>query len=243
MLKELLSDLEQLHDAEVAKNLSWYFKTAKGEYGHGDLFVGIKVPQLRVLATKYQSLNQSEIKKLAGSKFHEYRFCAIAILVKQFEKSKYKSKELFDLYMELMDQGRINNWDLVDVSAPRMGLYLVDEADADKQLMRLAKHTNLWHQRLAIMFTWAFIRKGNLAPTLRISEHFLGHPHDLIHKATGWMLRELGKKDLGQLKGFLDKHASEMPRTMLRYSIEKLPEAQRKRYLAMKAQPLPARGR
>ena len=242
MIKELLSDLEQMHEAEVAKNLSWFFKTKPGEYGHGDVFVGIKVPQLRALARKYSALSITDIKKLASSKFHEYRFCALVILVKQFEKGKSQSQELFNLYMQLMDDGKINNWDLVDVSAPRMGVYLLNKPDAEKLLTRLAKHQDLWHQRLAVMFTAAFINRGDYQPTIKISKMLLNHPHDLIHKATGWMLREVGKKDIATLKTFLGDYGAVMPRTMLRYAIEKLPEAERKEYLAMKAQLRQGRG-
>lgn len=243
MLKQLLSDLEQLHNAEVAQNLSWFFKTGKGDYGYGDKFVGITVPQIRALAKNYSGLAVTDIKKLAASKIHEYRFCALAILVRQFEKLKFQDESLFNLYMQLMDEGRINNWDLVDMSAGRMGRWLVGKPKSEKLLLDLAKHSDLWHQRLAIMFTSAYISQSQFEQTLKISRLFLTHPHDLIHKATGWMLREVGKRDLKLLLEFLDENASRMPRTMLRYAIEKLPERQRKNYLAMKAQPPRERGR
>jgi 3-methyladenine DNA glycosylase AlkD len=173
------------------------------------------------------------MKKLAGSKLHEDRFVALAILVAQYKKAKQSSnqKDLFDLYLELLEAGRVNNWDLVDVTAPYLGTYLVDNPAGKPLLAKLAKSNDLWKQRVSVMFTWAHIRAGQPQVTLDQVEKLLNHPHDLIHKASGWMLREVGKKDVGLLRGFLASHAAVMPRVMLRYAIEKLNEKERAKWL------------
>ena len=227
------AELKSLANAKIAAQRSSFFKTGKGEYGYGDQFLGIEVPKLRIVAKKYQELGPADIKKLAGSKLHEDRFVALAILVNQYKKAKLVSaqKELFDLFMELLDAGRVNNWDLVDISAPYLGTYLVDNPESKALLSKLAKSNDLWKQRVSVMFTWAHIRAGQPQVTLDQVEKFLKHPHDLIHKASGWMLREVGKKDLGLLREFLASHAAVMPRVMLRYAIEKLSEKERAKWL------------
>ena len=232
--KQVSQDLRKLADKEVAKNLSWFFKTGKGEYGEGDKFLGIKVPQSRAVAKKYATLPLSEIETLSKSPYHEERFTAVVILVNQFKKQKTQlgRKKLFDFYLKLINLGSVNNWDLVDVSAPYLGEYLVSLPDADKLLRKLAKSKNLWNQRAAVMFTWPFIRSGSLEETFEIVRGFLSHPHDLIHKACGWMLRESGKRSITELRHFLDSHVDDMPRTMLRYAIEKMGEAERKKWLS-----------
>ena len=227
------AELKSLANSKVAAQRSSFFKTGKGEYGYGDQFLGIEVPKLRIVAKKHQDLSRADIKKLAGSKFHEDRFVALAILVAQYKKAKQSSaqKDLFDLYLELLDAGRVNNWDLVDITAPYMGTYLVDNPAGKPLLAKLAKSNDLWKQRVSVMFTWAHIRAGQPQVTLDQVEKFLKHPHDLIHKASGWMLREVGKKDVGLLRGFLASHAAVMPRVMLRYAIEKLTEKERAKWL------------
>ena len=227
------AELRALASDKVAAQRSSFFKTGKGEYGFGDHFLGIEVPKLRVVAKKYQELSKVEIKKLASSKFHEDRFVALAILVVQYKKAKQSpaQKELFDFYMELVELNRVNNWDLVDITAPYLGTYLVDNPSSKKLLAALARSNDLWKQRVSVMFTWAHIRASQHQVALDQIEKFLSHPHDLIHKACGWMLREVGKKDLALLRGFLSKHASVMPRVMLRYAIEKLSEQERAKWL------------
>ena len=227
------AELKALANSKVAALRSSFFKTGKGEYGFGDQFRGIEVPKLRIVAKKYQELSAPDIRKLASSKFHEDRFVALAILVAQYKKAKQSSnqKDLFDLYLELLEAGRVNNWDLVDITAPYIGTYLVDNPAGKPLLAKLAKSNDLWKQRVSVMFTWAHIRAGQPQVTLDQVEKFLKHPHDLIHKASGWMLREVGKKDVGLLREFLSSHAAAMPRVMLRYAIEKLTEKERAKWL------------
>ena len=230
------ADLKALADKEVAKNRAWFFKTGKGEYGYGDQFLGIEVPKLRAVAKAHENLSLTHIKKLSESVFHEERFVALVILVLQFKKAKLatQKKLLFDTYLELLKANRVNNWDLVDATAPYLGVYLLDYSGADALLAKLAKSKNLWEQRSSIMFTWAYIRAGKLDIATKQIALFLNHPHDLIHKAAGWMLREVGKKSLVVLRKFLGSHAANMPRVMLRYSIEKLSPAERAKWLAKK---------
>jgi 3-methyladenine DNA glycosylase AlkD len=234
---EVSADLKALADKEVAKNRAWFFKTAKGEYGFGDVFLGIEVPKLRAVAKEHETLNLAQIKKLSASKFHEERFVALVVLVLQFKKTKVatQKKLLFDAYLELLKANRVNNWDLVDVTAPYLGVYLLDCSGSDALLAKLSKSKNLWEQRTSIMFTWAYIRAGRLDVATKQIALFLDHPHDLIHKAGGWMLREVGKKSLAALRNFLELHAANMPRVMLRYSIEKLSPTERSKWLAKKS--------
>lgn len=234
LAKQVSEELRKIADKKTAETLSWFFKTGKGEYGEGDKFLGVKVPQSRTIAKKYSALSLTEIEKLAKSKFHEERFTATVILVNQFKKSRKaeERKKLFDFYLKLINSGAVNNWDLIDVSAPYLGEYLLDSKEPIMFLEKLAKSKNLWNQRAAIMFTWAFIREHDLQPTFTITQLHLKHPHDLIHKACGWMLREAGKRDLSALRLFLTEHSAIMPRTMLRYSIEKLSETERKKWLS-----------
>jgi 3-methyladenine DNA glycosylase AlkD len=230
-------ELKQIGNVKLAKDQLWFFQTQKGGYGEGDKFLGIRVPVSRSIAKANVDLPVIEIAKLTASKYHEVRFVGLAILVLQFQKTKDPKvqKQLFDFYLKLVKQGCVNNWDLVDATAPYLGQYLVDKPDAMKLLQQLIRSKNLWVQRVGVMFTAAFIRAGNNKPTLLLSEQLLDHPHDLIHKATGWMLREAGKRNIADLRGFLTDHADVMPRTMLRYSIEKLPESERKKWLAKKS--------
>lgn len=228
-----IADLRALHKPTRAHDMQRFYKTAPGEYGEGDIFLGLTVPQVRIIAKDYRDLELSEIEKLTASQFHEIRLCGLIILSNQFKATtdqKFR-KSIFDFYMKQMKLGRINNWDLVDVSAPTIGEYLLKVKDPFPTLLKLAKSNSLWERRIAVLFTFAFIRVGDFAPTMEISERLLGDSHDLIHKAVGWLLREVGKRDPFLLRSFLDAHAHEMPRTMLRYSIEKLPELERQKWL------------
>jgi len=226
--------MRALANKKLASAQQGFYQTQPGGYGAGDKFLGISVPLSRKVAKEYKELSLSEIKRLSTSPLHEIRFVALAILVIQFRAAKDQvvRKRLYETYISMVKGGEIvNNWDLVDASAPYFGEYLIDQPDRVKILMKLAKNKDLWVQRVAIILTFALIRAGNNKPTLILAKEFLNHPHDLIHKATGWMLREVGKRDLAALRGFLIQHVHQMPRTMLRYSIEHLPKSERKRWL------------
>ncbi len=228
-----LDDLKAYGKKGRVGDLSRFFKTAPGEYGEGDLFLGGTVPQTRFVAKKFKDLDFDELTKLFNSPFHEARLCASIILNLQFKAAKtpQQRKKIFDFYLKQVRAERINNWDIVDVSAPWMGVYLLEVDDPMPLLIKFSKSNSLWQRRVSIILTFALIRAGDLEPTLIISEALLKDKEDLIHKAVGWMLRELGKKDVMLLRGFLKQHSHEMPRTMLRYAIERLPESERKRWL------------
>lgn len=231
-------ELKTKINPEKAAFFPRFFKTGPGEYGEGDRFLGVVVPDQRKVARQFRELPQKEIDKLLDDAFHECRLTGLLILVDQFEKAKKddkRRKEIVDYYLSRTDA--VNNWDLVDSSAHKLlGSWLVDRRDR-RILDRLARSKNMWEQRIAMVATYTLIRKGDFDDTLRLSEKLLHHPHDLIHKAVGWMLREVGQQDRKVLEAFLKRHAAEMPRTMLRYAIEKLPDTQRKRYLAAKSKP------
>jgi len=228
-----LADLKAFTKKARISDLARFYKTGPGEYAEGDLFLGGTVPQTRSVAKKYQSLDLKEVEKLFNSPFHEARLCAAIILNHQFAKAKnsQERKKLFDFYMKQVRAERVNNWDLVDVSAPWMGVYLTEVKDPMPLLLKLSKSKSLWQRRVSMILTFALIRAGDLEPTIIIAESLLKDEQDLIHKASGWMLRELGKRDVMMLRRFLSEHAHEMPRTMLRYAIEKLPERERKQWL------------
>ena len=217
-----------------ARHLQRFFKTSKGEYGHGDVFLGVTVPQTRKIANEYKDLSLSQIDKLMASKFHEVRFCGLVILTLQFKSSSESTvhKKIFDFYLKQVKAERVNNWDLVDVSAPIIGQYLIGLGSSNQLLFKLARSKSLWQRRVAIVFTFAFIREAIPQPTLVIAQVLLRDEQDLIHKATGWMLREMGKRNPIELRRFLEKNVSVMPRTMLRYAIEKFSETERKKWLA-----------
>jgi 3-methyladenine DNA glycosylase AlkD len=227
------SELKALANPSRAFGLQKFFQTAKGQYGEGDIFLGLTVPEVRKVAAKNKHLSFPEIEKLTSSKFHEFRLCGLVILTLQFKSSKepLERQKIFNFYMKQAKAGYINNWDLVDVSAPIIGAYLVSQKDPYPFLEKLSRSKSLWDRRLAIIFTFAFIRAGELDPTIEISQRLLNDNHDLIHKAVGWMLREVGKRDIQILRAFLNENAQEMPRTMLRYAIEKLSEAERRKWL------------
>jgi 3-methyladenine DNA glycosylase AlkD len=228
-----LADLKAFTKKGRISDLARFYKTAPGEYGEGDLFLGGTVPQTRSVAKKYQTLDLKEVEKLFASPFHEARLCAAIILNHQFSKAKtsQERKKIFTFYIKQVRTERVNNWDLVDVSAPWMGIYLTEVEDPMPLLIKLSKSKSLWQRRVSMILTFALIRAGDLEPTVIIAKALLKDEQDLIHKAVGWMLREAGKRDVMLLRMFLKEHAHEMPRTMLRYSIEKLPERERKQWL------------
>lgn len=229
IVKEIQHTLESYSTPEKKEFLPYFFKTGKGQYGEGDKFLGVVVPDTRRVARQYKNINFKDVSELFKSEYHECRLCALLILIEKFKKSDEKGKkEIVDFY--LANTRYINNWDLVDLSCKDIiGEYLVGKERS--VLYKLAESELLWDQRIAIISTFAFIRKGDLEDIFRLSEKLIDHTHDLMHKAIGWMLREAGKKDKGRLCGFLDKYHKTMPRTMLRYSIEKFSPEERKHYM------------
>jgi len=231
MLLKLKQELTSLSNPEKAKILRKFFKTGKGQYGEGDIFLGLTSQQIKDIAKKFYDLNLSEMQNLLESKIHEERVCALRILVakfNKFKKERIKQREIYEFYLK--NSHRINNWDLVDLSAPNIVGEFLQKEDASI-LRQLAKSSNLWERRIAIVSTYSFIRKRSFGETLVISEILLNDEHDLIHKAVGWMLREVGKRNKNALEIFLQPRYKKMPRTMLRYAIEKFPEEERKKYL------------
>ena len=227
------TELKALAKPNRAFELQRFFQTAKGQYGEGDVFLGLTVPEIRVVAKKYQAISLEQVAELTASPFHELRLCGLIILTIQYSAAKDRKaeKKIFNFYLKQARSGYINNWDLVDVTAPIIGRYLIDETDPYSLLEKLAVNKSLWIRRIAMIFTFAFIRAGELDPTITIAKLLLEDDHDLIHKAVGWMLREVGKRDPKTLRAFLSENAKIMPRTALRYSIEKLPEQERKKWL------------
>lgn len=226
-LAGLRRDLRKLSSPRKAKTLQKFFKTGKGEYGEGDVFLGVTVPDSRKVAKKYEGLPLESVKKLLDSKVHEERLVAVLLLVRKCQASK--DERIVDYY--LRHAKKINSWDLVDLSAPKiLGEFLKDKEDRSV-LYRLAKSKNVWERRIGIVSTYALIRDGQIGDALKISEILLKDGHDLIHKAVGWMLREVGKRDLKSLEKFLMKRHKRMPRVMLRYAVERVPERKRRRYM------------
>jgi len=226
--QQVKTALKKLSTPERAKASAWFFKTKPGEYGEGDKFIGVTVPDQRKVAKQFRDLPESEILELLKSPIHEHRLTALFILVDQYKRAESKRKtQISDLYLK--HRKHVNNWDLVDSSAP----YLLDQASPDL-LRKLAKSKSLWDRRIAIIATFARISKHEFALTLQIAEMLLKDKEDLIHKAVGWALREVGKKDQETLLKFLNTHAAAMPRTALRYAIERLTPAQRAHYLKQK---------
>ena len=226
MLNNLKQGLEKLANKEKAVILQRFFKTRKGEYGYGDLFLGITVPEQRRIAKRYSHLSLDDLQNLLSSKIHEYRLVALMILIEKYKKED--KKEIINFY--LRNTKNINNWDLVDLSSHKiLGDYLLNK---DKNLLyNLAKSNDLWEKRISIISTACFIKNNKFEDTLRISEILLNDKHDLIHKAVGWMLREVGKRNLKIEEDFLKKYYKKMPRTMLRYAIEKFNKNKREFYL------------
>ncbi|MDR2813880.1 MAG: DNA alkylation repair protein [Prevotellaceae bacterium] len=216
----ILQELLSVSSAERAAFLQGFFKTGKGQYAEGDVMLGITVPMVRDIVKHAPAMPFSEVQTLLNSKYHEARLVGLMLLVRQFKKAKEEGerKAVFSFYLQ--NARKANNWDLVDVSCRDIvGAYLLDKEDRSV-LYRLAASDNLWEQRIAIISTWTFIKYRQFDDTLRLAELLLSHRHDLIHKAVGWMLREVGKKDRATLVAFLEKHCSQMPRTALRYAIE-----------------------
>lgn len=229
VLPHIQTRLYDLANPETARGLQRFFKTGPGQYGEGDTFLGIKVPVLRKLAGEFRDVALADAGALLRSQHHEARLLALLFLVRAFGKgSAIERQEVFDLY--LAATRHINNWDLVDASAPYIvGAHLADRERAPLQL--LAQSGSLWERRIAIVATFHFIRRREFGDTLVIAERLLADREDLIHKATGWMLREVGKREPAALEGFLQRHYRAMPRTMLRYAIERFPEDRRQAYL------------
>ena len=228
-LAEIRKEISKQKNPTQALILQRFFKTGKGDYGEGDVFYGIKVPVQRTIARQFKELLLDDLKILILSKVHEERLIAVFILVEQFKKADDKKRKIiFDLYLK--NRKGINNWDLVDLSAPKIiGEYLIDK---EKDLLyKFAHSKDLWEKRIAVLSTQTFIRQHWFEDTLNISAILLHDKHDLIHKAVGWMLREIGNRDIETEESFLKKHYETMPRTMLRYAIEKFPEQKRKAYL------------
>lgn len=229
MYKKIVDEIKSFSTLEGAKRRASFFKTGRGEYAEGDLFLGVDSPSLRKIAKKYfKAVSYADLQKMLESPYHEIRVGAVFILVLMFQHgSEEERKKIFDFYMENIRY--INNWDLVDVSAP----YIVGPVAFENEsvLFSLAKSCRLWEERVSVVATLYFIKQNRFDVTLSLGEYFLTHRHDLMHKAVGWMLREVGKRDEKVLCDFLDKHINQMPRTMLRYAIERFPEDKRRRYL------------
>ena len=222
-------------NASDATNATRFFKTGPGDYGEGDKFLGIRVPMTRSFLPVSDALNESEVLHLVRSEWHEERLLGLLILVRRFTRARRDEatrEHIVKLYLANMKW--VNNWDLVDTSAPHiLGAWLLGKDHS--VLWKLAKSRSLWEQRIAVLATQAFIRAGEFAETQALCQHFLTHRHDLMHKACGWMLREMGKAHVPSLTAFLDANVAKMPRTMLRYAIEKLTPAQREYYLEARA--------
>lgn len=233
-------ELNKLSNPSDAQFLQRYFKAGKGQYGEGDVFIGVRVPAIRKTIARFKNLSLIEVEKLLESPVHEHRLAAVIIMTEQAKRSTARHKEaLYSLYLKRTTD-RINNWDIVDASCRDVvGRYLMYQPK--EPLYQLAKSKNIWERRVAIVSTAYFIGFGKIDETFKIAEMLLSDKHDLIHKAVGWMLREAGKKDEAALMRFLDNHASYMPRTMLRYSLEKLHAKNRAHYMSLKSKTIAQR--
>ena len=227
--RDIKRQLRKMADPEKAKTLAKFFKTGSGEYGEGDVFLGVTVPQSRLVAKKFIDLPIAEVKVLLYSPIHEERLVALLILLQKYNRTSAKEKlEIVRFYLDHVRQ--VNNWDLVDLTAPGLlGAHLADKSK--RSLYRMARSDNLWERRIAIVSTHQFIRKNEYSDTLDIAEILLDDKHDLIHKAVGWMLREVGKRNIAAEEAFLDKHSKLMPRTMLRYAVERFSERKKRQYM------------
>jgi len=229
-VKRVENELRRRSSAARAKALKWFFKTGPGQYGEGDRFLGLTMPQIRQLARECDDLTLADVEVLLESPWHEARSLAVVLLAHRYPRADAAmQRAIFTLYLRRAD--RINNWDLVDISAPRVvGAHLLTRSRAP--LHRLAKSRDLWERRIAIVSTAMFIGNDQFDDTLRIAVTLIKDSHDLIHKAVGWMLREVGKRDEAVLRAFLDRRAGKLPRTALRYAIERFSPALRRRYMA-----------
>jgi 3-methyladenine DNA glycosylase AlkD len=228
-IKNIRKKLQRLGSEENANVLQTFFKTGPGEYGEGDVFLGVRVPELRKLVKEYQDITLKEVMQFLRSSIHEERMFALLILVSKYSKgNETVKKRIYELYLQ--HTKFINSWDLVDGSAQHIvGAFLMDKSK--EPLYRLAKSNSLWERRIAILSTFYFIKHHNFSETIKISKILLTDEQDLIHKAVGWMLREIGKRDITAEEIFLKKYYKSMPRIMLRYAIEKFPKSKRKKYL------------
>ncbi len=233
-IQAIRDELARAADPEKAAFYPRFFKTGPGEYAEGDVFLGVTVPEQRRIARRHKDLPLEPLGALLRSEVHEHRLTGFLILVTRFERADEAGRSrLFAFCREHL--AGLNNWDLVDtVAPPLLGAYLLEHPELKPLLYELARSPVLWERRIAIMSTLAFIRAGDFKDTLKLAELLLHDEHDLIHKAVGWMLREVGNRDLASEESFLDRHAGEMPRTMLRYAIEKFPKAKREHYLKLK---------
>ena len=239
--KELISAMQMLENPEQRKGLIRFFKTGKGQYGEGDEFLGLKVPETRAFVKEYRSLPPDEVQKLLENKWHEVRLCGFLILVEQYNDRKATEEEKDAiLAMYLCNARNANNWDLVDLSCYKiLGKWLVEsgaaKAEKLKLMDKLANSDNLWEQRISIVSTMATLKANDASYTLRYARHHLHHKHDLMHKAVGWLLREMGKQcGMDELRAFLSEYASTMPRTAFRYAIEKMDKDEREQWMKKK---------
>ena len=228
---EVMASLAKHASDAEAMNLQWFFKTGPGEYGEGDQFLGVRVPLIRKVCKEFRLLPLGEVQKLIESPFHEHRMAGLIILTLQYPRASNQAKnDIFDLYMQELTKRNINNWDLVDVTCRQI---VGEHLQTDRaRLYELAKSDNLWERRVSIISTFAYIARGDASTSLDLAQVLLHDKEDLMHKAVGWTLREVGKRcDEQLLRDFLDRHAHDMPRTALRYAIEHLPESDRQHYL------------
>jgi 3-methyladenine DNA glycosylase AlkD len=224
-------ELARVANPEKAAFFPKFFKTGPGEYAEGDVFLGVTVPEQRKIARRYRDTPLAQVGELLHSKVHEHRFTGFLILVAQFEAADAPGRTRLFAFCREHLRG-LNNWDLVDLVAPKLiGPYLAEHPELKPLLEQWARSQVLWERRIAVLSTLAFIRQGDLTDTLRLAELLLHDEHDLMHKAVGWMLREVGQRDLAREEAFLDRHATKMPRTMLRYAIEHFSPARRKHYM------------
>ena len=230
----VIRSIQSKASVNEAKLAQRFFKTGKGEYGYGDIFLGVRVPQVRKIAAANKDLTMPQVEKLIASKFHEVRLCGLVILTFKYKASRDEivHKKLFDFYLKQLKGGRINNWDLIDVTAPIIGQYLIGSRSSMQLLKKLARSKSVWQRRAAIMFTFAYLRAGQVKPTIEISKILLIDDHDLIQKAVGWALREVGKIDSKLLRDFLKKNLKKTSRTTLRYAIEKFSANERRNWLS-----------
>jgi len=227
----LSRELTRHKNSRKAVFVAHYFKTGKGEYGEGDVFLGLTVPEMRAIVKKYRELPLENVEKLLHNKIHEYRLTALFILMDKFKKADQATRKTYYNFY-LSNTKWINNWDLIDLSARDIvGGWLLTKPKERKTLYTLARSKSIWERRIAMIATFAFLKAGEVKDTLNLAEFLLHDPHDLIHKAVGWLLREVGKIDPKAQVQFLDKHYRVMPRTMLRYAIEKMDRPQRSHYL------------
>jgi 3-methyladenine DNA glycosylase AlkD len=232
-IKTIIKELEKFGSPERAKHSLRFFKTGPGQYGEGDVFYGASVPEMRIVAKKYKDINLDDVQELLKNKYHECRLVALMILVEKYNRAVdvKNKKTIYEMYLN--NTKYINNWDLVDSSAHKIvGAYIYSHPDEIKTLFRLAHSKDLWEKRIAIISTAYYIGKNDFNATLNISETLIDDEHDLIHKAVGWMLREIGKRNQDIEEKFLKRHHKSMPRTMLRYAIERFDDKKKEQYMS-----------